>query len=175
MTVDEFLLWAERQPKRYELVDGEVFVMAPERARHARVKFAVQSALAGAIRHAKVPCEVLPDGMTVRIEARTAFEPDALVYCGERLSGDAIEVPHPLIVVEVLSPSTGSQDTGTKLAGYFRVPSVEHYLIVDPVRRVLIHHRRAGEVIETRIASEGSLRLDPPGLDLSVADLFAEP
>jgi hypothetical protein len=62
-----------------------------------------------------------------------------------------------------------------KLAGYFTVPSVEHYLIVDLVLRTIVHHRRAGEVIETRIASEGTLRLDPPGLDLPVGDLFAEP
>jgi Uma2 family endonuclease len=174
MTVDEFLLWAEDRPGRYELVDGEVFAMSPERARHARVKVTVYLALARAIRKAGLPCEALADGMTVRIEARTAFEPDALVYCGERLSGDAIEVPNPMVVVEVMSPGNQGQDTGTKLAGYFRVRSVEHYLIVDPVRRIVIHHRRAGDVVEARIAGEGTLRLDPPGLDLPVGDLFAE-
>lgn len=62
------------------------------------------------------------------------------------------------------------------LEGYVRVPSVTHYLVVDPDRRVVIHHRRGpGELIETRIASSGGLDLDPPGLTLAVADLFAEP
>jgi Uma2 family endonuclease len=175
MTVDEFLVWAERQPKCHVLVGGEVFAMSPECARHARVKAAVYVALVRAIRGAGLPCEVLPDGMTVRIDVRTAYEPDALVYCGERLPGDAIEVPNPMIVAEVVSPGTKGEDTGGKLAGYFAVPRVEHYLIVDPVLRTIIHHRRAGEVIETRIASEGTLRLDPPGLDLPVGDVFAEP
>jgi Uma2 family endonuclease len=118
---------------------------------------------------------MLPDGMTVRVEARTAFEPDALVYCGERLSGDLIEVPNLLIVVEVMAPGSQGQDTGTKLAGYFRVPSIAHYLIVDPIRRVLIHHRREGDGINARIASEGTLRLDPPGLRLPVEECFADP
>lgn len=174
MTVDEFLAWAEHQPGRYELVDGEVFGMSPQGVRHAETKFAVQLALRIALRQADLPCRMLPDGLTVRIDATTGFEPDALVYCGERLDADAIEAPAPIIVVEVLSPSTSHVDTGQKLEGYFRVPSVMHYLIVDPKKTLVIHHRRgAGEMIETRIASSGTLALHPPGLSLSVADLFA--
>jgi Uma2 family endonuclease len=42
--------------------------------------------------------------MTVRIDKETAHEPDALVYCGAKLSSNAVEVPSPVIVVEVLSP-----------------------------------------------------------------------
>ena len=61
MTVDEFLAWAEAQEGRYELHDGEVFSMAAERAIHAEVKFAVQSALQAGIRKAGLPCFMLPD------------------------------------------------------------------------------------------------------------------
>ncbi len=47
--------------------------------------------------------------------------------------------------------------------------------MVDPVERRVIHHERgAGDLIETRIASEGALDLSPPGLSVPVADLFAE-
>src|SRR5262245_23201202 len=131
MTVDEFLAWAEGQPGRYELYNGVVYAMTPERVRHAEVKFAVQKALDAAIRRARVSCHMLRDGMTVRIDHETAHEPDALVYCGERLPPAAIEVPHPVIVVEVLSPSTRHIDAAAKLVGYFRLPSVMHYLIID--------------------------------------------
>jgi Uma2 family endonuclease len=116
----------------------------------------------------------MPDGMTVRISARMAFEPDALVYCGERLPPGAIEVPSPVIVVEVLSEGTEARDHGVKLAGYFSLPSLAHYLILDPERRTAIHHKRGqGEVIETRILMTGPLRLDPPGLEIAVEALFA--
>ena len=64
MTVDEFLTWAEGQPGRYELFRGTVYAMTPERAVHAEVKFAVQTALAGGIRARGLPCHMLPDGMT---------------------------------------------------------------------------------------------------------------
>ncbi|MDP8914613.1 MAG: Uma2 family endonuclease [Pseudomonadota bacterium] len=175
MSVDEFLAWAEGRPGRYELYAGTVYAMAPERAGHAKVKFATQQALAAAIRRARLPCHMLPDGMTVRVDRDTAHEPDALVYCGEELPDAAVEVPYPVLVVEVLSPTTRHIDASAKLAGYFRIPTVEHYLIVDPGQRLVIHHARgSGPVLATRFASEGAIRFDPPGFEINIADLYPD-
>src|ERR1700730_7739792 len=129
MTVDEFLAWAEEQPGRYELVDGGVYATPPGGAGHAEIKFAVQAALVAAIRASQRTCHMLPDGMTVRVDETTAYEPDALVYCGAKLPPRAVEVPDPVIVVEVLSPSTRRIDASAKLVGYFRLSSILHYLI----------------------------------------------
>ena len=173
LTVDEYLAWAEGRPGRYELHAGTVYAMAPERAGHARIKFAVQAALLSSLRDAGLPCHMLPDGMTVRIDRHTAHEPDALVYCGDRLPDSTVEVPHPVVVAEVLSPSTRHVDASAKLAGYFSVASVQHYLIIDPDRRTVVHHERGeGDQIATRIASPGPLRLDPPGLEVELANIF---
>ncbi len=174
MTVDEFLVWAEAQEGRYELHSGEVFSMAAERTIHAEMKFAVQLALQDGIKRAGLPCFMLPDGMTVRISNDTAYEPDALVYCGPKLPGTAIEVPNPVIVVEVLSPSTRRIDASRKLPGYFSLPSLHHYLIVDPEKPPVIHHQRQQDgTILTRLVGEGRLRLDPPGFEIEVGPLFA--
>jgi Uma2 family endonuclease len=63
--------------------------------------------------------------------------------------------------------------TATKLSGYFSLPSVQHYLILDPERRVVIHHKRGqGETIETRVLTGGVARLDPPGFEVAVEALF---
>ena len=173
MNVDEYLAWAERNPGRYELYDGVVYAMSPEGAGHAEVKFAVQSALAAGVRACGLPCYMLPDGMTVRVEARTAFEPDALVYCGQKVATSVLEVPNPVIVVEVLSPSTRHIDASKKLAGYFRLRGVAHYLIVDPTEPLILHHTRgAGDAILTHIVREGVITLDPPGLALRLADVY---
>ena len=173
MTVDDFLAWAESQAGRHELVAGQVLAMAPEQARHADAKFAVQTALQKSIRSAGLNCFMLPDGMTVRVDRFTAFEPDALVYCGERLPGDAVEVPTPTVVVEILSPSTRGYDTTGKLAGYFTLPSVRHYLVVDIERRLVVHHQRGeADAIATRILGSGTLRLEPPGMETALEDLF---
>ena len=93
--VDACLAWAEQQPGRYELVDGEIFALSPQRVRHAETKFSVQFALRGGLRAAGLACHMLPDGITVRVDAATCFEPDALVYCGERLGPDVTQAPAP--------------------------------------------------------------------------------
>ena len=108
----------------------------------------------------------------MRIDASTAYEPDALIYCGPPLPGSAVAVADPVVVVEVLSPGTGRYDRQDKLVGYFAVPSIRHYIIVDADRPIVIHHARSGPDIATRILSSGNIRLDPPGLDVRVEDLF---
>jgi Uma2 family endonuclease len=173
MNVEEFLAWAVNQPGRHELFRGEVYAMSPETAGHADTKAAVYNALAGGHPSAPSPCHVFPDGMTVRIDETTAYEPDALVYCGEKLPPSAIEVPEPVIVVEVLSPSSRQVDLAIKLAGYFLLPSLAHYLIVDPPRSLILHHSRTGDAILTRVVTEGAIVLDPPGLELALADVYA--
>jgi hypothetical protein len=72
------------------------------------------------------------------------------------------------------SPSTGYRDNLHKLAGYFRVPSIQHYLIVDPIVRRIVHHKRGvGDALETRLIASGPVSLDPPGLEIAAEDVFA--
>ena len=109
--------------------------------------------------------------MAVEIDATTLYEPDALVRCGPPPSPDVMKLNDPIIVVEVLSPSTRGRDNDTKLINYFRLPTVHHYLIIPTDDRAIIHHaRNADGTILTRIVREGPLRLDPPGL--TVTDIF---
>lgn len=173
MTVDQYFAWAEGRPGRYELVNGAVCAMSPETAGHAKMKATVYVALMTAIRRHGVRCHALPDGMTVRVDENTAYEPDAVVYCGEELDAAAVEVSNPVIVAEVLSPSTRHVDLSAKLAGYLRVPSIVHYLIVDPAQPLIIHHvRQAGDTFLTRVVRDGVIALDPPGVEISIADIY---
>jgi Uma2 family endonuclease len=174
MTVDEFIPWAMTQPKgRFELVNGEVVAMSPERVGRTRTKGLVFVALRNAIARAGCSCEAIPDGATVRIDEHTAYEPDAMVYCGPKLSRDSVEVASPVIVVEVVSPSSRSTDAGAKFQGYFSLPSVAQYLIVDPERRAIVHHRRGGDgQIVSAALTSGTLVLDPPRIEVAVADML---
>ena len=175
MDVDAFLPWAEGRQGRWELRDGQPVMMAPERAGHALIKLSAQIALREGVRRAGLSCQVFPDGMTVRITARSAFEPDALVVCPPPTDLNTMEIPNPVVVVEVLSPSTAADDHGVKLDGYFSLASVNHYLILDPDRRVMIHHRRGhAGAIETRVLRDGVVVLDPPGFEAQVSGFFAD-
>ena len=116
-------------------------------------------------------CQVLPNGATVET-GDNDYEPDAMVNCGTPMADDAVAAPNPVIVVEVLSPGTAATDTGGKLAGYFHVRSIAHYLIVHPTRRSVTHHRRTTETIETLVLVGGPVLLDPPGLSITVEELY---
>lgn len=173
MTADEFIAWAMEQPEseHYELVAGEIVAMAPERLGHVRAKMRVTQRLTEAISSAGLPCEAFIDGVVVQADNATVYEPDALVRCGPPLGDDVIKVTDPMIVVEVLSPSTRSVDTGLKFTDYFRIPSVRHYLLVRAENGTVVHHARdADGTIRSRIISDGKLVLDPPGIELR--DLF---
>ena len=180
MTVDEFLIWAEGREERWELHDGVPVMisdlpmaMSPERLAHTRAKGTAIIALVDALKKTGLPCEAFTDGLAVKIDARTSFEPDASVACGPRRPEDTIVVSDLIIVVEVLSPNTAAIDHGRKLSGYFSLPSVQHYLILDPERRVVIHHKRNQcDAIETRVLSDGVVRLEPPGFEVAVGALF---
>jgi Uma2 family endonuclease len=185
MTADEFLVWAEALPKeagRFELWDGEVIVkhgpvgqQQAERSQHWEAKGNIFSALREAIKKAGLTCFAVLDGASVRLKNERLVEPDTLVYCGAKVPRGVLEVPNPVIIVEVLSPSTSKYDMGDKLAGYFELPSVQHVIYIDPDRPLLIHHKRGtGDALETRILTSGRLQLDPPGLDVDLVEVLAQ-
>jgi Uma2 family endonuclease len=172
LTRDEFRRWAEEQPARHERIGGVPVAMSPERIQHVRVKARVWAALERAIAIAGVECEALSDGVTVEIDEDTDYEPDAVVNCGPPASPDAVAAANPVIVVEVLSPGTQSIDTSDKLADYFRVSSIQHYLVVSTRKREIIHHRRGSDGIVARVVNLGSISLDPPGITIDIADFY---
>ena len=118
------------------------------------------------------PARRLPDGITVEVDADTDYEPDAIVNCGPPAPGDAVAATNPVVVVEVLSPSTEAIDLADKLADYFRLASIQHYLIVRARRREVILHSRSGAGIVSRVINLGSIVLDPPGISIDLADLY---
>jgi Uma2 family endonuclease len=174
MTADEFVSWAMTQELgRFELIDGLVVKMNSEQSIHARVKLNVAIALRDALRRSGARGEVFGDGMAVRINETTVHEPDALVRLGDPLSDEAVLITDPVIVVEVLSPSTGPVDTSTKLANYFSVPSVLHYLVFNTKKRLALHYFRdeAGRP-QMRTVTDGGILLTPPGISIALSEIF---
>ncbi len=175
MTVPEFLAWAKAQDGgRFELVCGQIVAMAPERWEHVQAKQRAFRALEAAVERAGVACQALIDGLAVAVDDETSYIPDALVNCGEPGAPDALIAPNPVIVVEVLSPSTRGIDTTVKLADYFRVLSLKHYLIVDLGRRHVVHYRKQTDgTVTVVVMSEGEIAFDPPGISVTVVSLLA--
>jgi Uma2 family endonuclease len=173
MTVEEFAVWAEMHPeKHWELFDGVPQMQQSQSWGRADTKGHIYVALLRAVAEAQLNHSVGGDGVVVKVGHGTAFQPDVVVFA-RQMGKTNIVTPEPVIVAEVLSPSTERRDLTVKLAGYFDVPSIEHYVIADWEDRELIHYRREGRGISRPvILREGVLSFDPPGIAIALADVF---
>lgn len=175
MTIADFLAWSERHEEgRYELVDGEIVPMPREPSEHVAAKGKIWRAIAEALARTGAPCEAYVGDLGVAVDAQNVYEPDILVNCGAPIATEDMLAPAPIVVVTVLGHSSDTNDECVKRKGYFRVASLAHYLIVDLARRAVTHCRRdGGSALREETVTEGSIRLDPPGLDLALKDIFA--
>lgn len=176
MTVEAFLAWADAGPRpRCELDQGQLVAMSPERAIHGQAKAAAWLALRNAIRAAGVPCQAFLDSLAVAVGPNSAYQPDALVNCGTPPAPASLMAPNPVVIVEVSSPSTSRVDAVAKFLDYMRLDSVRHYLLVDAMKRIVVHHRKEEDGrIMTMIRPSGPLTLDPPGITVQVESLFED-
>jgi Uma2 family endonuclease len=168
-TVAEFQEWHARQPKRWEFVDGRPRLMAPASMTHSILKRNILRALDQAL--AESGCEVLVDGPQILTDEISAV-PDVVVTCAP-IDLSTPVVAAPTIIVEVMSPSSETDDTLRKWFAYRRIASLKQYLVVAQDRRVVQVHSRAGELWRERFVSEGAIELDDPVLRLDIADLYA--
>jgi Uma2 family endonuclease len=177
MSLAEFLEWDDGTDRRYELLDGIPVMMAPSLEAHGELA----AALAAEIRaRVKPPCRVISEaGIVVPDRADTYYVADLAVTCAPREPGRRMVV-EPVLVVEVLSPSTGEVDRWRKVADYRTLPSVQEILVVfSDERRVEVQRRtRDGWRVEDLIG-KAEIELfccdGPIPLGAIYRDLLAEP
>jgi Uma2 family endonuclease len=130
MTVDEFLKWEDGTDTRYELVNGSVVAMAPPMPAHGRLAARLAGAIDAALR-ARPPCFVQSEAGIVRSDRNdTCYVADLAVSCVPLRAEDRL-IKEPILIVEVLSPSTAAFDRQTKVADYRRISSVQEILLID--------------------------------------------
>ena len=130
MSAAEFLAWDADQTIRHEFVRGEVFMMAGGEDRNNTVAGNLYLALRQHLRGS--PCRVYASDVKLRVEAADCyFYPDVMVTCSAADLGDRLIKRDPVLVVEVLSPSTAAFDRGGKFADYRALPGLVEYLLVD--------------------------------------------
>jgi len=173
MDVATFLDWTAEAEGRWELDRGLPVQMQSERLAHLRAKGRVYEAFVTALAQGDLHCEALPDGASILTRNESVYIPDALIRCGDTLDADAIQVPDPVVIVEVLSPSNSLIEMTTKIDGYFSLPSVAWVLLVNTTTRIVHSYGRGEDALMLRRHVPGeALTLDPPGITLAVADLL---
>ncbi len=127
---------------RWEYVNGEIRAMAGGSDDHNMIA----SNLVGTLRAALLPkgCRVYGSDMKVHTGDDTNTLPDVSVVCGPRIyhRGRTDIITNPILIVEVLSDSTGTYDQGDKFRHYQTIPTLTDYLLVtQDEARVLLYTR----------------------------------
>ena len=175
MTSAEFLAWDETQTVRHEFVAGGVYSMAGAEERHVTASGNVYVALRNHLRGS--PCRTFIVDMKLRVEpADCFFYPDVMVTCGAADATDPRVKREPVLLVEVLSPTTAAYDRGEKFAAYRMLPSLREYLLVDPQSRRCDLYRLGADGLWVLhpFEPEQTVRLDSVGLDLEALALWEE-
>jgi len=157
--------------KRYELVQGDLFVNPSPSPMHQRISRRLERQLEDYF-HGRSIGEFFNAPVDLILTMQDVFVPDLLVVANPgHVTERGIEGP-PLLVVEILSPSTMRVDRGVKARRYAEL-GVEHYWIVDPERRRLECHRLVEGVFRPFVDAEGNGTLSHPAWDGLVVDLAA--
>ena len=174
MTVAEFLRWHEFQEDRYELVDGAPQLhrlMSGASQRHDQITMNALALLRSALRGQR--CRPITADVAIQVPGRGLRRADAAVDCGPLRDAEYI-ASEPVLVIEVLSPSTRQIDRFRKLEEYKSVPTIRHILLVEPSQAATKLYRRETEAWTSIdiVGLDAAIEVAELGLSLPLRDLY---
>lgn len=176
-TLEEYLELDRHSDERYEYFDGEVFAMAGGSLEHLRISKNITRHLENKLEGK--PCEAFPFDMRVKVPTAPPYRyPDVTVVCGEPVMEDFQGLPllvNPLLLVEVLSPTTKDYDRDEKFIAYQSIESFQEYLLVAQDRPHVTRYVRQADGQWLRadiIGLESSVVLVSLGVTLSLGEIY---
>ena len=145
---EEYLAYEAQSPARHEYIAGEIFAMTGASIRHNVI---AGNLFAELRTHLKgTPCRALIESVKLRLrKEQSYFYPDVMVTREERLQAlDSQQqiVDAPVVIIEILSPTTEATDRREKLRAYRTLPSLKEYLLVSQERAQVEIYRRRGDI-----------------------------
>jgi Uma2 family endonuclease len=167
LSVDDFLVWEERQELRYEFDGVAAEAMTGGTRAHARIQANLMGALYSRLQGS--PCFVLGSELKIRTESTIRY-PDAMVVCSPG-DGGATWTNQPTVLFEVLSPSSARKDLGAKNAEYQTLTSLRRYVVLhqDVAAAEVFFRDEEGEWAHEFVAAGGVLRMPEVGVELPLA------
>jgi len=139
ISVEDYLEGEKISPVKYEFVYGEVYAMAGTSDNHNRIVNEIVAHLVFHLRDSR--CEPFSGEIKVRVSPSVYYYPDVLVSCEESPENPYFR-NEPILIVEVLSPSTQVIDRREKLLFYQQMPSVQEYAVIEQEKMHVEIHRR---------------------------------
>jgi Uma2 family endonuclease len=172
-SAEAFLDWVEAQPEKWELVDGVAVMMAGGSLNHSRLAGNAYLALRTGLRGSR--CEAFGSDAAVTLEPGRVGFPDVSVSCD---AANGKSVPDPVVIIEVLSPTTQSYDLGDKARAYRKLASLRHLVFVRQDKIAVQHFYRAEAGEEWRLTEidrvDVPLRLTAVGVEIGMPELYAQ-
>ncbi len=166
----EFLAWEEGQEARWEFDGFAPVAMTGGTARHEAIGTTLRSLLFNELRGKS--CRVWGPTFKIEVNGRIRY-PDALVTCLPVAANQTV-VTNPVVVFEVLSPSTSSTDRIVKLREYQATPSIQRYVILEQdIAAAMVLVRRGEDWLTSALTGEDVLRMPEIGVELPLADIYA--
>jgi Uma2 family endonuclease len=138
ISIEEYLEAELTAPVKHEYIAGHIYAMVGSSKVHNLVALALASALRSHL-HGR-PCQVFMADVKVYVKNATAFYYPDVVAC-DRGDSDPYVVTKPLLIVEVLSPSTERIDREEKLHNYRQLDSLAEYILISPETKEAVVHR----------------------------------
>lgn len=188
-TEDEYFVWERQAPGRWEFRPdgppdalgqrlGQIRAMSGGTPDHSAIASNMITALTNALRaKGNQLCRVFNSGLKVHCADGLNTFPDVSVVCGTlSFYGRRRDVvTTPLLLVEVLSPSTAADDRGDKWTSYQTIPALQHYLLVSADRPCVELYTRenAGWHFEAWEGLKAPVSLSALGVTVALADVYA--
>ncbi len=174
-TVEEYLLIERAAEAKSEYIDGQIFAMTGASRSHNLIAGNASGALRDSLRGG--PCEVYQSDMRVEVADTGLYAyPDVTVACPPiDWSDDRTDMlRNPVLIIEVLSPSTAGYDRGEKFLRYQRLPSLMHYLLVEQSICRVEHFRRheQGWLLESHEDLDDRIVLDALDVRLDLRTVY---
>ena len=176
---EEYLQFEYESQTKHEYINGDIAAMTGGSPDHAAIAANVSHALMSQLDDK--PCRVYSSDLKIRIDAvNVATYPDVSVVCGppelDPKDDKGHTILNPIVLVEVLSPSTAKYDCGQKLEFYKQIPSLKEILLVDYDQpRLLLWRRGFGGAWWPEEIRSGEAKLESIDCVLSVAEVYRDP
>lgn len=169
MSLDEFLAWERDQPEAYEFADGVVTMMTGGSLDHSTIASNLRTALYAKLRG--TGCLPFRGDAKVLVNGAIRY-PDLSVTCSPIRGSEEI-VPDPVVVIEIVSPSTERLDRGRKKLDYFATPSIKQYAIVEQDERLIdLYTRTDSGWFNEIISDDRPLRLTAIDVEIDLDAIY---
>ncbi len=171
LSEEDYIQGELRSDVRHEYIQGNVYAMVGTSKRHNLIATSILVALRAHLQSS--PCKVYMSDVKVKIKD-TFFYPDLLVSCVENKLSPYYETD-PVIVVEVLSPSTEAKDRFYKRMIYQRLESLREYVLVEQDKIQIDVYRRVddGWMLESYAISD-RVAFESIGFTIPIEEVYAD-